>query len=185
MSPGLPPSSAKRARASAVVTTAIVSRCRRSTIGAGMPAGPDSENQDVLTRSKPCSRKVGTSGKEGWRSALLIAMARTLPWRICPAADGRLSDIIGTWPEITAVIAGPAPRKGTWVKSMLFCWQKRTISRWFDDPAPEDAMSSPPRRVRATRTMSARLLIPLSLFTTQTEGLVITIAMWLKLRTGS
>ena len=41
-----------------------------------------------------------------------------------------------------------------WVKGMPATPAKRTISRWFDDPEPDEAMSSPPGLARAVRRIA-------------------------------
>ena len=153
-------------------------------IGAGVPAGADSPNQESDSNGKPCSRKVGTSGKDGWRSAEHMPTAITDPCLICDAAEGRLSDIIGTWPAITACMAGPAPRKGTWVISVPIWRLICTTKRWLDDPAPEVATCKPPALFARAAT-SAMVRMPARGLATHTVGLLTTSAIWAKSFTGS
>ncbi len=52
---------------------------------------------------------AGTSGKEGARFAVVTPSARSLPVLMWSAEEGRLSNMIGTWPDSTSTSAGPAP----------------------------------------------------------------------------
>ncbi|MNY74328.1 hypothetical protein D3C86_2133330 [compost metagenome] len=57
----------------------------------------------------PASATVGTSGKDGARSAVVTASARKVPALMWPEEEGRLSNMIGTWLPMTSFNAGPAP----------------------------------------------------------------------------
>jgi hypothetical protein len=52
---------------------------------------------------------VGMSGKDGTRSFVVTATPRSVPARMNSDAEGRLSNMIGTWPATTSFRAGPEP----------------------------------------------------------------------------
>src|SRR4029453_192447 len=71
------------------------------TMSAGIPRGPESANQTSATSdAKPCSAKVGTSGKSGTRLRDVTASARTFPPRIVPAADVSAVQVTAMWPPM-------------------------------------------------------------------------------------
>ncbi|MNU08553.1 hypothetical protein D3C72_2546460 [compost metagenome] len=62
-----------------------------------------------FTGSKPTSLNVGTSGSEARRCGAATAIAIRRLSLMKGRAEGRLSKIIGTWPDTASLSAGPAP----------------------------------------------------------------------------
>ena len=76
-------------RAKGSFKTACNSAFKRSTIGLGNLAGPNKPTQELRSKSgTPLSMKVGTSGNEAERLALLTATGCNCPvlmWPMAPA----------------------------------------------------------------------------------------------------
>ena len=52
---------------------------------------------------------AGRSGRNGTRSPVVTANARSLPSTTCGHTDGIVSNIMSTWPPSSAGSAGPLP----------------------------------------------------------------------------
>src|SRR4051794_3495956 len=76
----LTPASTRRLRASEELRALTISVLRRATIGFGMPAGPNTQNHEVISNpGTPDSAIVGTSGSAAERLLLDTAIARMRP----------------------------------------------------------------------------------------------------------
>src|ERR1700682_6278780 len=105
-------------RASELCSHLLTSTLILATIGAGVPAGASTPNQELASKpGSPLSLMVGMSGSTGARFNEVTAIARNLPPLICGSADGRLSNMICTWPPTRSVSAGELPLYGTCVMS--------------------------------------------------------------------
>ena len=105
-----------------------------------MPAGVYSiVHVNTSNPGHPSSAIVGTSGSDGSRVAVVTASARSLPAFTCGEALTTLSIMIGTWPAITSISAGPLPLYGTCSMSMPAARLKSSMPRWDGEPLPIDA----------------------------------------------
>src|SRR6516225_5189089 len=102
------PSCAIRSRTSACTAICTMSACTLLTTAAGVPAGANSPNQEMASKSgKPDSASVGSSGMIGERLSDVTARPRSLPsrtsWRIAPM----FISVMVTRPLITSVRTAP------------------------------------------------------------------------------
>ena len=86
-------------------------RCRRSTIGFGVPAGANSPFQPLASKPRsPASSMVGTVGRPSTRRGPLTAIARSCPPSMNGLAVPIGANMTGTRPATRSVIAGALPR---------------------------------------------------------------------------
>src|SRR5262245_1677344 len=82
-----------------------------ATIGAGVPAGASSPDQnEAMSLGYPLSAVVGTSGSSGERAATATASARNRPPCTCGSRMAVVSKIICTCPATRSLTDCPAPR---------------------------------------------------------------------------
>ena len=107
---GSPPSSTIRAFTSGAASACWTARDRRSTTGAGVPAGANRPFHSYISKpGRPASAPVGTSGSAAERWRPLTASGRSLPCFTYCSVEATLPKNTGTWPPMTSVSAGPPP----------------------------------------------------------------------------
>ena len=80
-----------RSRTSGIATTRAMSPDILCTSAGGVPAGAMNPNHAVISKpGKPASIIVGTSGTEGERCSLVIAIGRKAPDLMCGISTGAL-----------------------------------------------------------------------------------------------
>src|SRR5499433_3997895 len=77
------PSASKRSRTDGVSSAAPTASLRRRTIGSGVPLGKNRPCQVLTSKSRPCSRAVGTFGRTDGRRDPVLAMALIELLSIC------------------------------------------------------------------------------------------------------
>ena len=77
-------------------------------IGAGVPAGAISPNQEIASKpGRPDSASVGRSGMIGVRLSEVTASPRNWPWRTTGRIEPMFCKVIVTRPPITSVNTAP------------------------------------------------------------------------------
>src|SRR3989304_4181340 len=102
---------------------------------------------------------VGMSGRIEARLALLTPRAFNLPERTCGSAENSVLTSTGTWPDMTAVIAGPPPLYGTGMISTPAISLNSSPAKLETPPALEDAYWRCPGLAFASAMRSFRELI--------------------------
>jgi hypothetical protein len=111
-----------------------------STMSRGVPVGARIPNHDDASKpGTPASAIVGTSGNAGARFVEVTAIARSLPALMCGIAEGRLSNMICTWPPSRSVIAGAEPLYGTCDICTPVITLNSSPDKWIDVPLPLEA----------------------------------------------
>src|SRR5262245_38411048 len=102
------PSCAIRSRTSACTAICTMSACTLLTTAAGVPAGANSPNQEVASKSgKPDSASVGSSEMNGERLSDVTARPRSLPSRTSGRIAPMFISVMVTRPLITSVRTAP------------------------------------------------------------------------------
>src|SRR6185295_16990055 len=94
------------------------------------------------------------SGNRERRFAPVTASARRLFDFTCGTALTGLLNIAGTWPAIRSVLAGAAPRYGTWIKLTEAACANSTAARCVGVPRPAFATDNPSDLLFAKATKS-------------------------------
>src|SRR5882672_1388628 len=79
---------------------------------------------------------LGTSGRNGARSAVVTASARNVPACNCPTDSGPLLNEIGICPPSRSLIEGAPPLYGMALRSILARLLRSSPARWVDVPVP-------------------------------------------------
>ncbi len=66
-------------------------------------------SHEVTSNSGSVSAIAGRSGRNGTRSAVVTPSARSLPSCTSGSTDGKVSNIMSTWPPSSDGSAGPLP----------------------------------------------------------------------------
>src|SRR5262249_17352390 len=114
---GSTPSFASCALTPAVASALLNSAARRSTIGAGVPAGTAMPTHTDPSSGGPAPAKVGTSGRIAERFGALTASALSRFVDVYGCADAVVVNIVCTCPPSMSLNAGAAPLYGTCVRS--------------------------------------------------------------------
>src|SRR5262244_3943770 len=102
------PSCAIRSRTSACTAICTMSACTLLTTAAGVPAGANSPNQEMASKSgKPDSASVGSSEMIGERLSDVTARPRSLPSRTSGRIAPMFISVMVTRPLITSVRTAP------------------------------------------------------------------------------
>src|SRR5262245_17464444 len=102
------PSCAIRSRTSACSAICTMSACTLLTTAAGVPAGANSPNQEMASKSgKPDSASVGSSEMIGERLSDVTARPRSLPSRTSGRIAPMFISVMVTRPLITSVRTAP------------------------------------------------------------------------------
>src|SRR6266403_663556 len=125
---GTKPMASRRSFTSGNATLRTISRCSRSIISFGVPAGTSTPSKvSASWPGNPASAIVGTSGSAEERSALKTASPRRLPSLMCDTAGARTTKANRVRPPRVDWIAGAEPLNGTCTRS-----------------APSDSLNSSP-----------------------------------------
>ena len=81
----------------------------------------------------------GTSGSASIRLALVTAIARSLPARMCSIDDESVSNSTVTCPDSMSISAGPEPRYGMCCMVVPVIALNNSVARCADVPLPAEA----------------------------------------------
>ena len=91
-----------------------ISPFSRATISRGVPAGAITPKNPIISNpGRPDSAIVGTLATTGERFKPVWASIRSLPACTNPIDAVMFENIIGRWPAMTSMSAGPSPLNGT------------------------------------------------------------------------